>query len=522
MPDANLDIVVRVRGGQVASSEIKNVGKATEGVGKATEETNKKTSGLSSSLKGLAAGIGVYKGYSFVKDAVQETANLALATKALQRVTGLDSKQAAGWVELAKQRGIGAKQLNQGFITLNKNIAAGANGSKASALAFQQLGLDPMNLKVQDAQTRMGMLADSFKALPQGVDKAALAQKLFGRQAQSMLPILSSNSKGLREHVTALGEESGMTGKNRAETLKLVAMQRQWTSTMTAVKVAVGTALIPLLTTLAQVIGPIAQGFAKLMQSSQGFRIAIVALGTALLVFGAIMAISMGGIPILAAAITAAVVGIIAGLVTLYQKCSWFRAGVQAVFHAAGAAFTWLKQAAVNTFNWIKANWPLLVSIIGGPMAAAAVQVIKHWDTIKSAAQSVWNFLKGLGSFISGVFTGAWNAASDAIGKVASAISDVVNAAGKISSLPGKAFSFVTKHLAEGGTMSQGGLAVVGEKGPELVHLPGGSTVTPNSALRRGVAGVGGAGSVVVPVYLDKRQIAYAMADFTADQQATR
>jgi hypothetical protein len=522
MADANLDIVVRVRGGQVASSEIKQVGDATKQVGTATEETNKKTSGLTSSLKGLAAGIGVYKAYSFVKGAVTETSNLALATKGLQRLTGLDTTQAVGWVEMAKQRGIASKQLNQGFITLNKSISAAAGGSKASQTAFQSLGLDAASLQAQDAQTRMGMLADSFKALPPGVDKAALAQKLFGRQAQSMLPILSQNSKDLREHVTALGEESGMTGKSMGETMKMVAAQRQWHSTMVALQVAVGTALVPLLTSLTQVITPIAQGFAHLMNTSQGFRIAIVALGAAVITFGAIMAVSMGGIPILAAAITAGVVGIIAGIVTLYNKCQWFRTGVQRAWGAVVASFNWLKQAAVNVFNWIKANWPLLVSILGGPIGAAAAQMVKHWDSIKSAAQSVWNFLKGLGSFISGTFTGAWNAASDAIGKVASAISDVVNAAGKISSLPGKAFSFVTKHLAEGGTMSQGGLAVVGEKGPELVHLPGGSTVTPNSALRGGVGVVGGAGSVVVPVYLDSRQIAYAMADFTADQQASR
>ena len=52
MAQQNLDIVVRVRGGQVAATEVSQVGKAVSGVGSATETTNKKTAGLSSTLRG--------------------------------------------------------------------------------------------------------------------------------------------------------------------------------------------------------------------------------------------------------------------------------------------------------------------------------------------------------------------------------------------------------------------------------------------------------------------------------------
>ena len=62
MADQNLDIVIRVRGGQVASSEIQSVSKATAQVGTTTEETTKKTSQLGQQLKAVATGIAVYKG----------------------------------------------------------------------------------------------------------------------------------------------------------------------------------------------------------------------------------------------------------------------------------------------------------------------------------------------------------------------------------------------------------------------------------------------------------------------------
>ena len=111
----------------------------------------------------------------------------------------------------------------------------------------------------------------------------------------------------------------------------------------------------------------------------------------------------------------------------LYQKCSWFRNAVNGAFAGVVAAFKWVKQAAVDVFNWVKSNWPLLASILGGPIAAAAIQIAKHWSDITKAAQSVWNFLKGLGSFIGGAFSSAWSAAASVIKSVASAISSVID-----------------------------------------------------------------------------------------------
>lgn len=56
-----------------------------------------------------------------------------------------------------------------------------------------------------------------------------------------------------------------------------------------------------------------------------------------------------------------------------------------------------------------------------------------------------------------------------------------------------------------GGTDSApGGLALVGENGPELVNLPAGSSVTPNSALR---------GHVTAPVYIDARGAQMGVAE---------
>jgi hypothetical protein len=53
-------------------------------------------------------------------------------------------------------------------------------------------------------------------------------------------------------------------------------------------------------------------------------------------------------------------------------------------------------------WNWIKGNWPLLVGILLGPVATAAVLIYQHWNTIKNDAIDVWDAIKSF-------FTGWWS-----------------------------------------------------------------------------------------------------------------
>lgn len=143
--------------------------------------------------------------------------------------------------------------------------------------------------------------------------------------------------------------------------------------------------------------------------------------------------------------VVAAVALLVAGLVILYFKWK--------AFH----------DLVVNVFNWIRSHWPLLLGILGGPFALAAVAIIQHFTTIKK-------FIEGLINWITSKFT--------SLGKTLHSF---------WSHVPGHAFLGTAAHsvtsivhaFATGGVMPSTGLALVGESGPELVTLPGGSTITP-------------------------------------------
>jgi phage-related protein len=59
------------------------------------------------------------------------------------------------------------------------------------------------------------------------------------------------------------------------------------------------------------------------------------------------------------------------------------------------AALNWIenfgkvKAAVSDVFDWIRSHWPLLLSILTGPIGAAAIYIITHWRQIYSGAVSM-------------------------------------------------------------------------------------------------------------------------------------
>ncbi|MDH6216764.1 phage tail protein [Streptomyces pseudovenezuelae] len=66
---------------------------------------------------------------------------------------------------------------------------------------------------------------------------------------------------------------------------------------------------------------------------------------------------------------------------------------VGAAMKAASTAIRWLVDAGKNVVTWLKANWPLLVAILTGPVGIAVLAIVKHWDRIKEAVGSVRNWI---------------------------------------------------------------------------------------------------------------------------------
>lgn len=147
--------------------------------------------------------------------------------------------------------------------------------------------------------------------------------------------------------------------------------------------------------------------------------------------------LAMGPIGLIIAAVAGAVALIIA---------NW-----ETVKNAVAAVWAWIQGAINNVINWIKANWPLLLGILMGPIGIAVAWIIQNfdkvqafisgvWNGIKNGASAAWGFICGVfggvagwfGSVFQGAFnivSGIWNRIggffSGIVGKIQSAIGDV-------------------------------------------------------------------------------------------------
>lgn len=230
-----------------------------------------------------------------------------------------------------------------------------------------------------------------------------------------------------------------------------------------------------------------------------------------------------------------AIAAVVAGVVIAYRKFDWFR------------------DLLNNIWNWIKDNWPLIAGLLTAGLATAVIEIIKHWDSIRdgfiAAVGKVREWADWLVSFFTGLpgriaagagdlwgwivdnfktavnwLIGVWNWLMDAM-------SFTVNIPDWVPGLPDEFHIDLgvgkIPQLADGGTIISQGAAIVGERGPELLTLPVGAQVQPLQEPRpltlEGFRNEGRSPvQVTVPVYLDRRQIAEAVADYTEERMARR
>lgn len=127
--------------------------------------------------------------------------------------------------------------------------------------------------------------------------------------------------------------------------------------------------------------------------------------------------------------IAAIVIAIAVAFVLLWKNCETFRRIVTAAFNAVMGVIK-------TVWSWIKANWPLLLVILTGPIGIAVALIVKYWDKIKAGAQSVWNWISTtwakLSTILTQPFRDAWNVISGIFDRIRGAIDAII---GKIKQI---------------------------------------------------------------------------------------
>lgn len=182
---------------------------------------------------------------------------------------------------------------------------------------------------------------------------------------------------------------------------------------------------------------------------------------------------------ILATAISI-VIDVVVSLVNFFKNTLW--PAISSVIGFIAEKVTYMKDHFWESIGAIIGFFATLPIKIPAFVAAAIIAAIRWiasidwgaifsgiWNALKNGALSAWNFIKNIrwGDILIGVGKGIGNAV---IGLVEGAIN------GALSGIPGKPKVRLPR-FANGVENFAGGLAIVGERGPELVSLPRGSSV---------------------------------------------
>lgn len=207
---------------------------------------------------GAAAGIGaVAVAGTELKKSVDETVDLAKATRQLQRATGLSAEEASRLAAVLKVRGVGTDKLGRSFVTLARQIEAAKTGSGAAADNFRKLGVSQRDIQRGNVSRILAASADGFKRMGDSTGKAAIAQQLFGRNSRDLIPLLEGGGKALRDQL-ALAPQLSQAQVEQA--FAATKAQRQINLALMKVRTTIGVALLPYISKAANFISEMFEG----------------------------------------------------------------------------------------------------------------------------------------------------------------------------------------------------------------------------------------------------------------------
>lgn len=185
------------------------------------------------------------------EETIRKTTAFGEAVYKLQSLTKGTAEQTSALVDTLDYFGIAAEDQTRLVGMATKNLGNFAANAKASAKFQKEFGFNIFDSKgkVKDFNTILLQSADYFndKSIPASTKAAALA-KIYGRQWQELIPILSQGSAKLK---AAESDAIKLSPKDLENMNKFKEASRKWDDALGDLQITVGAKLLPALTKLA-------------------------------------------------------------------------------------------------------------------------------------------------------------------------------------------------------------------------------------------------------------------------------
>lgn len=246
----NMDAMLRIKADVQGENNIRRLGNSMQGLQGQVKNTSMAVAGLGTAFRGLGAALAVGGFSAAIKGAI----DLADDMRDLSQRTGVGIETLGQFKVAAELSGSSIEGVANGLKLLNKNMVAAATGGEGAAAAFKTIGVATTEADgtLRQADKVFLDVADKFKGLRDGPEKAALALKIFGKSGTDLIPILNLGSKEIQRFGLGIGPDFANKADAFNDSLGIMKAQ------VTVLTVQVGSALLPVLSGLVTVVGQVA------------------------------------------------------------------------------------------------------------------------------------------------------------------------------------------------------------------------------------------------------------------------
>ena len=417
----NMDAAVKIKASVDGLQQISALERSLKNV----EGQAGRTSGVMGRLRGAAGGLSGALGA--ILPAVGVAGIAAMGKQAIDAADNLnDLSQRVGvavptlskFGAAAEDSGTSIEEVAKAMGRLSKGIVDPASKTNE---ALKSIGVSSTDAagKVRSVDAIMLDLADRFSKMPDGAEKTALALELFGKSGMNLIPMLNGGRDALSQYAATIDKDMAEAADKFNDALNAVSR-----SLAGPFNKAV-TALLPLITQLANAIAGMAEAFAKLPAPVQGLIGGVTAIVAAFVILApAITAVvsAMTAIgPVIAsigsalAALGPVIVGIFSGpvgwvalAIAAGAAIYAFRDQIGDVFNSIGFALTESATAFKVAFvdpviASLAGMWRSITSMFGSLAQALSAPFVVVATTIRGIVNTI---IGGIQSAINGAIGG--------------------------------------------------------------------------------------------------------------------
>lgn len=408
----------------------------------------------------------------------------------LSQKTGVSVEQLSRFKQAADASGTSIEGVGSAMVKLNRNLAT---GNDQAALALQGLGISATDAagKLKGTDQIMLEVADKFATMPDGAQKSATAMALFGKSGADMIPLLNGGSEAVKRLSATMTTDFARGADSLND--KLVSVQTK----LTELGVKLGTALMPALNGIADVIIGVANAFSAIPEPIQNLIILVgglvIAWGP---VTGAIIQVTSAlaligpAIPVVIAAFKALLGFVSATFVPAILALFTGPAGWTILAIAAVVAMAIVFRKPITDFlKWIGAEFMKLAKSFGTWLQPIGQALSNLWTgALKTAGdffagvgrlaqgmvRTVRAPFEALGNVIRSVFNGILGAIEYAVNGAVNGVNVLIRGYNAIPTAPDIPLipNIAIPRFAEGGVVDRPTLAMVGEGGEREYIIP--------------------------------------------------